>query len=265
MNIFIRRILFITGGLCFIINAYHAWDYLPVDDEISGWERDSSTQQYKIWNDDNHPNESLYDFIDGGADVYLNRGFREGTIMSYFNEGIEIGVTIYDQTLADSAKVLYHELSQECVGNVASSGDSACLVVSLFSSSLHVIYNNYYFCFSFPNDSLSLGIIFVETIIGKINNSDLINQIYPVDGNILMSINTVLMPGSNIVKIFYAGVGNSECWLRIFDISGQLVKESKTISTKQTIWNTAVVTSGFYFIELKNKKNRYCAPIMVIK
>ena len=80
----IQWILVLVGGFCFIVNAYHAWDYLPADNEISGWTRDT-TDKYKIWSDD-----SLYGFIDGGADVYLDKGFREGTIMSYIKDDIKI-------------------------------------------------------------------------------------------------------------------------------------------------------------------------------
>ncbi len=260
----IQWIIVLLGGFCFIVNAYHAWDYLPVDNEVSGWTRDT-TEKYKIWNDDKHPDDSLYDFIDGGANVYLDKGFKEGTILSYVKGDVEIGVTIYDQTLPDSAKVLYHELSQECVEDIASLGDSACLEIAIFSSCLKVIYKNFYIYINFPNDSLSLGVNFAGTIIRKIDNPNQIKHVSHFTVNTDMSIQTVIVPGVDMVKILYIGKDQRIFSLRIFDISGQLIEEQRTFINKSTIWDISDITTGFYFIELRSEKNMYYTRIMVMK
>ena len=57
---------------------------------------------------------NLYDIIDGGAEIYLDRGFKQGRFKGYTGaDGIMVCVEIYDQGVPDSARSLYKALAPD--------------------------------------------------------------------------------------------------------------------------------------------------------
>jgi len=54
-------------------------DLLPADNEISGWTKGTGTGDYQ----EAYDQGSLYDIIDGGAEVYIANGFQSGVQQLY--------------------------------------------------------------------------------------------------------------------------------------------------------------------------------------
>ena len=80
---------------------------LPVDNEISGW----NTLGVYVEADDY---QSLYDIIDGGAQVYIDNGFMSGAFQIYTNflgGSSDVTVRIYDQGTEANARIVYDKIA----------------------------------------------------------------------------------------------------------------------------------------------------------
>lgn len=74
--------------------------YLPEDSEIGEWKRDGSPQEYK--------GEDLFIYINGGAEIYHEYGFRQVIIQDYINKDRKsISLEIFEMSTADSAYGIY--------------------------------------------------------------------------------------------------------------------------------------------------------------
>jgi len=63
--------------------------YLPADDAASGWTKDGELQEYE--------GEELYTYIDGGAEIYQEYGFRRVIIQDYKNaKGKSVSLEIFE-------------------------------------------------------------------------------------------------------------------------------------------------------------------------
>jgi hypothetical protein len=63
--------------------------YLPADNAASGWTKDGELQEYE--------GEDLYTYIDGGAEIYQEYGFRRIIIQDYKNaEGKSVSLEIFE-------------------------------------------------------------------------------------------------------------------------------------------------------------------------
>jgi hypothetical protein len=70
--------------------------YLPADDAAPGWAKDGEPQEYE--------GEDLYTYIDGGAEIYQEYGFRRIIVQDYKNaEGKSVSLEIFEMTAAASA------------------------------------------------------------------------------------------------------------------------------------------------------------------
>ncbi len=80
-------------------------ELLPDEGEITGWTFDlDSNCNEGIAEDDS----SLFDAIDGGAEVYIERGFVAGAYDGYTDGSNNICVEIYDQGTPQNAYLVYH-------------------------------------------------------------------------------------------------------------------------------------------------------------
>ena len=80
------RVLLVVLGLLLIVAAASGLrsegplrGYLPGDDAVPGWTRDGEPQEYE--------GEDLYTYIDGGAEIYHEYGFRRVIVQDYKNAG----------------------------------------------------------------------------------------------------------------------------------------------------------------------------------
>lgn len=68
--------------------------YLPADGAAAGWVRDGGPQEFE--------GEDLYTYIDGGAEIYQEYGFRRAVVQDYRNAaGREVSLEIFE--MADPA------------------------------------------------------------------------------------------------------------------------------------------------------------------
>ncbi|NQS98539.1 MAG: hypothetical protein HQ591_08800 [candidate division Zixibacteria bacterium] len=84
-------------------------DFLPKQGDIEGWTKGSGTGDYLEASNQS----SLYDIIDGGAEVYITHGFLEGVQQLYYGDILGAGQTltlfITDQGDSTGAYNLFHD------------------------------------------------------------------------------------------------------------------------------------------------------------
>lgn len=84
-------------------------DFLPKEGDIEGWSKGSADDDYREATD----YSSLYDIIDGGAEIYINHGFIEGVHQNYYGsiQGSEqiLQLLIYDMGDSSNAYNLFHD------------------------------------------------------------------------------------------------------------------------------------------------------------
>jgi len=115
----IKDMLLIGLGLTFVFTIYGCSSdddnksslitpalLLPADDEISGW---LSLGAYEEAND----YDSLYEIIDGGAQVYIDNGFSSGAFQQYISSTGKGTITlrIFDQGSEANASITYDKVS----------------------------------------------------------------------------------------------------------------------------------------------------------
>ena len=103
----VRRVLLIAPILsCFfflLLSAEKAPNtkdnlkkYLPTENELLDWKKDDLPQEYE--------GEDLFLYINGGADIYHEYGFRQVVIQDYLNKnGKSVSLEIFEMTASDSA------------------------------------------------------------------------------------------------------------------------------------------------------------------
>jgi hypothetical protein len=70
--------------------------YLPADGAAAGWVRDGGPQEFE--------GEDLYTYIDGGAEIYQEYGFRRAVVQDYRNAaGREVSLEIFEMADAGAA------------------------------------------------------------------------------------------------------------------------------------------------------------------
>ena len=75
-------------------------DLSTVFPEMTGWERAGPVETYSP--------DTLFDYIDGGADIYIEHGFQELATMTYNNDrGQNLTVEVYRHGDSQGASVLY--------------------------------------------------------------------------------------------------------------------------------------------------------------
>jgi hypothetical protein len=81
---------------------------LPVDNEISGWSTLGTYEEAEDY-------QSLYDIIDGGAQVFIDNGFVSGAFQTYMGAmgggGSDVTVRIYDQGSESNARTVYDKVA----------------------------------------------------------------------------------------------------------------------------------------------------------
>jgi len=93
--------------------------YIPDVTELDEWEKDGSTQEYK--------GEDLFLYIDGGAEIYHEYGFRQVVVQDYLNKnGKSISLEIFEMENSESAYGMY-TFKTSAQGDVFAIGDEALL------------------------------------------------------------------------------------------------------------------------------------------
>lgn len=74
---------------------------LPPNGTPDGWSRSGSPSLYE--------GGALFDYIDGGADAYYNRGFERLIAQAYFKGDAEVQLEIYDMGSPEGAAAIFAE------------------------------------------------------------------------------------------------------------------------------------------------------------
>lgn len=125
-NLILAAILLISCQFLFLyssedstIHQQSLMDYLPEDNEIGNWKRDDLPQEYK--------GEDLYLYINGGAEIYHEYGFKQVVIQDYVNtNGKSISLEVFEMTDSESAYGIYTFKTAE-EGKELTLGDAAQL------------------------------------------------------------------------------------------------------------------------------------------
>ena len=74
---------------------------LPADGTPNGWSRSSSLSSYE--------GGSLFDYINGGADTYYDRGFKRLVVQTFSKGNAEVQLEIYDMGSPTGAGAIFIE------------------------------------------------------------------------------------------------------------------------------------------------------------
>ncbi len=173
------------------------------DNEITGWVEDTDSICNTGFAQDC---TSLYDAIDGGADVYIDRGFVSGSYKGYTDGSNIICLEIFDQGSATNAYLVYHYFGTTIGGyyNVSDLGDSAHIDTNYLSDTyIELIKNNFFIRLVCPKDAQyiqtaitmaqrvvekSVPIIYNPKISMGTNNKLTKISVYPSNGNFMFKI-----------------------------------------------------------------------------
>ncbi|MGD9995267.1 MAG: DUF6599 family protein [Salinivirgaceae bacterium] len=112
MRLFLLTNLFLST---FLLQATSIHGLLPENKSCGDWLAVGQTEHYQ--------SDELYFLINGGADLYLEYGFKEVVAQSYQNNANEkISVEIYDMGSSEAAFGIY-SLSKSAQGETANLGD----------------------------------------------------------------------------------------------------------------------------------------------
>ena len=93
--------------------------FIPADNALPGWSLTEAPPVYI--------GEDLFQYIDGGAELYLKNGFKAAAAGSYKNsDGGYINLDIYEMTDTAGAEAVYHHKAGDG-GKSLSLGDEAAL------------------------------------------------------------------------------------------------------------------------------------------
>ena len=74
---------------------------LPADGTPTGWSRSGSLSRYE--------GGALFDYINGGADTYYDRGFKRLVVQTYSKSNAEVQLEIYDMGSPTGAGAIFIE------------------------------------------------------------------------------------------------------------------------------------------------------------
>lgn len=252
--------------LSFPANAAHPWELLPADNEISGWTIDPDDTVYRQITSV----PGLYDAIDGGADVWADRSFREGSIVGYINQSKTLRIYLYDQTTADLAIAVYNDdhVKGLCYLTIDTIGDSACVDTALYSQGFQIIENQYYLRIeNLAKDAAgyNIGVTFAKSIIQKIAASGIIRRNDESYNKAIMRLMSYHSPATSVVKIVF-NTGNEKISnVSLYDIKGILVYKLDKVDGNTVTWNIQNVPQGIYIVKLASTNGSLTTKLNLLK
>jgi len=91
--------------------------YLPKSGEAENWKREGEPQYFE--------GEALYEYIDGGAEIYHEYGFKHVTVQDYVNPtGKSVSVEIFEMTNSESAYGIYTFKTHKAGRKLSIGGDA---------------------------------------------------------------------------------------------------------------------------------------------
>ncbi len=94
-----KKYLCLIGILFFVFQSQAQTIRLPEDGFVAGWTKDEKTRRFVRAN--------LYDYIDGGAELFLEFGFEDLIVQDYRKESQEISLEVYRMENGEAALGIY--------------------------------------------------------------------------------------------------------------------------------------------------------------
>jgi hypothetical protein len=99
-RIFYRSCFFLFTALGLLAFQDMLTKYLPNSGEAGNWIREGEPQHFE--------GEALYEYIDGGAEIYHEYGFKRVTVQDFVNRtGKSVSVEVFEMTNSESAYGIY--------------------------------------------------------------------------------------------------------------------------------------------------------------
>jgi hypothetical protein len=76
-----------------------AFSLLPAAEEIEGWQKAPPPVIYT--------DEELYDYIDGGAEIFFDYGFKQVLVQEFEKGTMRIALEVYEMASADAARGIF--------------------------------------------------------------------------------------------------------------------------------------------------------------
>ncbi|MBN2572132.1 MAG: hypothetical protein JXA68_08395 [Ignavibacteriales bacterium] len=132
--------------------------YTVVSEKFTGyyWEQEGEENFYV--------GEELFDYINGGADVYLEYGFKQVMVAKYKNGRNKVYIDIYEMYDSSAAFGIF-SLSSNCQGEILKDYDNVILFDYYF-----LIWRNNYFISLTYQDEITYDTNFVVELIDEIEN-----------------------------------------------------------------------------------------------
>lgn len=95
----------LTHPVCEVQASTDILALLPADDGIDGWQEASEPVIYK--------GEDLYDYINGGAEVFFEYGFKQVLVQEFEKEKKQIILDIYEMSSSEAARKIFTDRSSD--------------------------------------------------------------------------------------------------------------------------------------------------------
>jgi hypothetical protein len=252
-NIFFTLLLlgaFLAGPARAVV---YPWDLLPADNAVAGWVKKDTTK-YKVWQDAQYPNNYLYDFIDGGAPVYTDKGFIRGAIINYTKQGQDILIYLYEFVNADSAHRLYQSLDPtSMIPAAANLGTEARLEELLFNAGLEVRQGTYYMKLTLPSGENDAAKALAGVMVQNINAAPVRDVIRPAGPLPAFRLHV----DGHLVHCWSAAVP------MVFDQTGRSIRPSIQRSPGMVTLNLSGRAAGVCFVQLNGGPHGLLRHVLV--
>ena len=140
MNITLRRITIVLFALIIytgIAGAANILKLLPTSNEISGWMQKGKPRLFV--------NEKLWEFMDGGADIYLDYGFKQIATVEVEQGKNSITVDIYEMKSIEGAFGIYSRESAPTYHflKIGADGYQESIALNFYQSNYYIKLNAY--------------------------------------------------------------------------------------------------------------------------
>ncbi|MBD3422432.1 MAG: hypothetical protein GF398_20145 [Chitinivibrionales bacterium] len=200
-----------------LAGAQTVQNFMPAGGEVAGYSVQTAADCYSGLVGDT---AQLYPTIDGGADVYLQRGFVEGAYEGFTKDNNFICIQIFDQGIKDSALSVFAERGGAAsYENVNIADTSRLNTAAAFDYHLDFVNNKYYVYISTSDktDELKNGAIaFAGAINAKMPAGSVFRPV-GVSGSLNMSIRR----SHNLLRI-RVSTPDPQAALRLVDATGRI-------------------------------------------
>ncbi|MBL8025887.1 MAG: hypothetical protein JNL74_05730 [Fibrobacteres bacterium] len=247
----------IMSAICISCFSEVPSSLLPADNAVAGWVK---IGQSNCVSGTAANSSDLYKLIDGGADVYINRGFAGCALTGYSNGTDTICIEIYDQSRKDSALSLFRYYEFGEYEKISGIGDTAKMDTSpAFANRIEMVAGRYFIRMDIQNKSRTL-VPTAKALAAKISEAAIAVEKRPSQGATKASINVLPLSKNGSYKISVTGAYGETLRVSILNCTGTKITEVPLIKSgniHEGTWN------GYGSNGKKTAPSTYIAQIRV--